>query len=504
MASTAAIVFVKNDVDDIGWWMAHHLAVGFDALIVIDDHSTDGTWDVIQNAASILPVEPQRTRPDDKSSYAERRSDAYGLAIESCRNRFDWVICLESDEYVSPESAPDMSSFLSRFDQADGIFLNWSIFGSNGHVTRPTESPTSAYTRRAPLEFADHRPGKTFIRPDCFTGQFIDGCHWAIASERFYRADGTLFDPEAPVNWQGARILHYLTRHLTHYTSRLARLPTPGQATPDLWSHFNRNEVEDLEPRRFLAATREYAARLGRVMLDTFYWRMRKDIQENSLSFMPDTSLSIRSHQSMTSPLPLRFASLVTSAGETLAYDPLSHRLTFLPAGDVTSEGQQVLLVMEHVEARQDDDLSQPNGFLLLPSAIDTAPTAPGAFLTHWVPVHSDACDDDAQAMALFLPASAQWLSRDETGAMALEPTASLRLTPQPVTPAQSILSRIRPFHALRSYGDTLHDFCLGLDLLRAPQADAIACAIAHLPTSKRGLLQTRYPGLIPPWLAQA
>ncbi len=31
MASAAAVLFVQNDADDIGWWIAYHIALGFDA-----------------------------------------------------------------------------------------------------------------------------------------------------------------------------------------------------------------------------------------------------------------------------------------------------------------------------------------------------------------------------------------------------------------------------------------------------------------------------------------
>ncbi|WP_081775882.1 glycosyltransferase family 2 protein [Asaia platycodi] len=54
MASAAAVLFVQNDADDIGWWMAYHLALGFDALIIIDDHSIDGTWEIIQSATGSI------------------------------------------------------------------------------------------------------------------------------------------------------------------------------------------------------------------------------------------------------------------------------------------------------------------------------------------------------------------------------------------------------------------------------------------------------------------
>ncbi|WP_025885925.1 glycosyltransferase family 2 protein [Asaia prunellae] len=103
-------------------------------LIIIDDHSTDGTWEIIHCAAGLYPIEVQRASADEGRSFAERRSEAFGQAIEASRSRFDWIICLESDEYVYLEHENSVGAYLERFANADAITLHWSIFGSNNHV----------------------------------------------------------------------------------------------------------------------------------------------------------------------------------------------------------------------------------------------------------------------------------------------------------------------------------------------------------------------------------
>ena len=506
MASAAAVLFVKNDADDIGWWIAYHLAIGFNAVIIYDDHSTDGTWDIIQNAAGLYPVEAHRADRHAGTSHAQRRSNAFAQAMEACRTRFDWVICLDSDEYVYFDDHDDIGRYLDGFADADAIMLNWSVFGSNGHIGRPAQGPIAAYTKRAELDFPDHRAGKTFLRPGAYTGHFVDGCHFTLDPSRHVHADGTAFDPARAASWQGARILHYVTRNLTHYTRRLARLGA-GQSAPDLWSHYNRNDVQDLAAQRFRQATRQVASRLWRSSLEALYWRLQKDIKANSLSFLPETAFTVREHRSLAMPCPLHFATLSTESGETLVYDPETHGLVPSPAASSHEQSRIVLVT----EASDLSSRASQTGFLLLPPN-DTAPLDSGDCLTRWIPVditagvpaHRDDSFTQQDEQRVTLHADGQVMARMENGQIGFTGGTPLALYACTFTPDTALETRLRPYLALRGHGNSLHDFCTGIDLLRAPQPDAMACALASLSNEARAVLGSRYSGFLPPWMYAA
>ncbi|WP_336763142.1 glycosyltransferase family 2 protein [Asaia sp. VD9] len=513
MASTAAILFIRNDADDIGWWIAYHLAVGFDTLIIHDDRSTDGSWEIIRAAAELYPIEAHRV-PASEDSYRDRRSTAYTQAIAACRSRFDWVICLESDEYVLPETEDRIGAFLDRFPDADAVTLNWSIFGANGHAARTREAPIAAYTKRAPLDFADHRLGKTFLRPQCVHDHFIDGCHWAVSPGRHVHATGLAFSPEAPPVWEGARILHYVARNRTHYSRRRAHL-TNQTDVPDLWGHFDRNDEEDLAAQRFLAATRHHAARIAHVMLETLFWRIRADIRDHSASFLPQTVFAIRDHESVPAPSSLRHAMLSTEDGQILAIDRETQALILRSPGQSGTAHEPVWLISEEIEA--DESAQPPRGpgqtGLLLADSGKGFPLTHSQILTNWYPVDirlasahgSDGSDEyssgDMTALVLFSPLTAHAIGLDGEGAITLEAPQPLHFIPRPVPPQHSLAAALRAYQALRSQGNSFRDFCLGIDLLRTPQPEAMACAIAHLDPAARNMLETRYTGLIPLWL---
>lgn len=501
MASTAAVLFVQNDADDIGWWMAYHLALGFDALIIIDDQSTDGTWEIIQSAAGLYPIEAQRAPAGSGIDYAERRSAAFSQAIASCRSRFDWVICLESDEYVYPEREDTIGAYLDRFADADAIMLHWSIFGSNNHIARTAQAPVAAYTRRAPLDFADHALGKRFVRPEAVQNHALDGCHYALDESRHVTASGAPYDPAAAPAWDGARILHYVARNMTHYTRRIARLPA-DVTPPDLWSHFNRNDEEDLAPSRFLPATRDHAARIARAGLDAFFWRVRQDIEAFSPSFLPETVFTIRKHESIATAPRFNYAQIENSAGERLAYDTDKNNLVFVSSDASPETTLPVWLVIDE----KADPETPSKGFLMPPQG-DAPPIATGALLTRWLPVQVDgnvSANSERTPCRLLALQGSSGFGPDLDGVLGVNAVAPMPLVLQSVQPDRALTEMLRPYFALRSRGDSLRDFVTGLDLMRTPHADALACAIAHLTPDARSMLEIRYAGLVPLWLAAA
>jgi hypothetical protein len=60
----AVCLMVRDEADDIASWLAWYHLLGFDTCIVYDDHSTDGTWDVLCAAARVQDVRVFRSIGD--------------------------------------------------------------------------------------------------------------------------------------------------------------------------------------------------------------------------------------------------------------------------------------------------------------------------------------------------------------------------------------------------------------------------------------------------------
>ena len=54
-------------------------------------------------------------------------------------------------------SPPDLIRFLKPYEKHGGLVVNWRMFGSSGHVQRPQQPVTQAYTRALPISAEEHR-----------------------------------------------------------------------------------------------------------------------------------------------------------------------------------------------------------------------------------------------------------------------------------------------------------------------------------------------------------
>jgi glycosyltransferase involved in cell wall biosynthesis len=84
-----------------------------DEIIVVDDVSTDGTWEWLQAQPGLRAVQHRHT------TFAAQREYGKGLA------KGRWVLTMDADEYVTPELARVIRREISKADAPDGFYLRW-------------------------------------------------------------------------------------------------------------------------------------------------------------------------------------------------------------------------------------------------------------------------------------------------------------------------------------------------------------------------------------------
>lgn len=165
MPRSAIVLFVKNEFNDISWWISYHFAIGVDTLIIYDDHSDDGTLEIIQSAKENFDIRIHKTNIEEQQDFYFRQRDSYLSAISTYGKEFDWMGFLDGDEYFFAQNDYYINDFLSQYENADAIAISWCIYGSGGHAFKPKTSPIEAYTTHSSIEFGDNCLVKTFLRP---------------------------------------------------------------------------------------------------------------------------------------------------------------------------------------------------------------------------------------------------------------------------------------------------------------------------------------------------
>lgn len=102
-----------------------HLRPFCDEIVVVDDVSTDGTWELLQAMPGIRAVQHKHT------TFGAQRE--YGKALAKGR----WVLTMDADEYVTPQLAAAIRRAIAAPDAPDGFWLKWRTPwppGLHGHT----------------------------------------------------------------------------------------------------------------------------------------------------------------------------------------------------------------------------------------------------------------------------------------------------------------------------------------------------------------------------------
>ncbi|MDR1489441.1 MAG: glycosyltransferase family 92 protein [Desulfovibrio sp.] len=144
-----AICCIAKDEDPfLREWLTYHSLIGFEHFIIYDNQSA-------------LPISRFLRGFADKSRVTVIRNLtplsqplAYTHCLERFGRDFKWIAFLDLDEFIrlkpfvrGGDGVCDIRIFLTEFEPYAGVGLNWRVFSSSGHETRPEGPVIAAYTR---------------------------------------------------------------------------------------------------------------------------------------------------------------------------------------------------------------------------------------------------------------------------------------------------------------------------------------------------------------------
>lgn len=234
-------VIVRDEDAYIREWVAFHLAVGADFILILDNGQKSEMPRLLARYIAEGLVEVRKIRPQSKA-----QREGYNRALRYLESKTEWVGFIDIDEFVFPVAEKNLKSVLKDYEDYGGLAVNWVSFGSSGHVAAPIGWVTKNFVERGPLDHIVELPQlaagpnpvagsesyrpinchvKCFVRPSA-TISFRTAHHFRYrdgqfaVTENFKRIDGPFSDE---VSVRRIRINHYWSKSLEELRAKLEK-----------------------------------------------------------------------------------------------------------------------------------------------------------------------------------------------------------------------------------------------------------------------------------------
>ena len=259
------VVLFTNARDELNMkeWAAHHILLGFDKVCIFDHKSKIPLKTTFRGFDPKVLVE----RCDIIDSPKMPLMD---LAASKAREwGASWFIYLDADEFLILPKHNNVKHFLSNYNYADSISINWLMFGSNHLKKEPDGLILDNYTKSQEL-LHDHC--KTFVRPNAVNNASNPHFYNMKNNKRIYSCFGKhmiqpyhKFDIQKSYKDTNAFIAHYIFQSEETYQNRKINLPRDDTNEMRILHkniHGSFNDINNFIPKQL------YAARVKKYLVD--------------------------------------------------------------------------------------------------------------------------------------------------------------------------------------------------------------------------------------------
>lgn len=223
LGACSLVAIARNEGPYILEWLAYHLVVGFERIMVFDHRSSDETARILDTAAALdgrISRIPWRPREDIAPQWT-----AYNHALPSIGT--PWVAFLDIDEFVVPWRHGRIDRFLAGVaDDVSAVHVNWRTFGSAGRITDDYGLVTETFDKAAPPHWYGQCHYKSFARTDRIAEVGIH--HVLLRSGRRVMSDmqdlrSTTEGIADRIAYEGIQVNHYQAKTWPEFERRMAK-----------------------------------------------------------------------------------------------------------------------------------------------------------------------------------------------------------------------------------------------------------------------------------------
>lgn len=239
----AVCAIAKNEGRYFNEWIEWYRRMGVEKFYIYDNESSDNTKEVL------LPYIESGLVDYVYRPGAKQQLPVYDDCIERHRFEARWIAFLDLDEFIVPRKDDTITQFLSRFEDASAVEINWLIYGSGGAKERIEGKVMDRFKRHSKPHHILNRHVKSIVNPRkvlCFIG-----CHEAARMHgKAYDSHGNVIrnsfrdrEPQQDV----IRINHYAVKSYEEFLEKRARgrARTLSMRNLDYFDRFDLNDLSE-------------------------------------------------------------------------------------------------------------------------------------------------------------------------------------------------------------------------------------------------------------------
>ena len=270
MAYLSICAVYRDEAPYLREWVAFHRVVGVERFFLYNNNSTD------DHRAALAPyIDEGVVVPHDWPDWPAQMQ-TYDDCLKRYRDESRWIAFIDLDEFLFSPTGRPVPEILTGFEQWPGVGVNWAVYGSSGHKTKPEGLVIENYVRRSDNDdlnrhiksIADPRRVRAFCSPHFFMyngepGVAVDETGQLVGDPRPSMSKG--------LSYSLLRVNHYMTKSDEEHHAKIARgpadssIPRAERFTPEQLDKQARrwSAVEDRTIQMYLPALREELARIA-------------------------------------------------------------------------------------------------------------------------------------------------------------------------------------------------------------------------------------------------
>lgn len=264
----------KNESRYLCEWLEFHALVGVDHFFLYDDASTDDFMTVLQPWID-------RGQVTLRPAKGHRQKRIYNHCLRHGANKCRWIAFIDIDEFLFSPERKLLPDTMERYDSVPAVFVQWILFGSNGHQQPPSGGTLDNYTKSLGLEGSINddfvngkggpksqyvtgwaRDGKSIVNPRAVIEMGIHIPHqmaWGTVVNESFGPGIPKTDPRTPFSCDILRINHYWSRSRDELTAKLLRgtVSTKSRGKNSLERSLHRETLLNLVDDRLILEVRD-------------------------------------------------------------------------------------------------------------------------------------------------------------------------------------------------------------------------------------------------------